>query len=522
MHPSAQAAGGRRVTRWTRELIIQKIREWNDRYGEPPCSADWNPSLARWRAQEWRAERYREGVWPSTNAAKRPFDGSFDAAVRAAGLEPHRPGPRRRAPGEARPDVPQRAPVAPRDLAAAAVEADERARRAEARAAALERRLAAAERRAERAENQISDARHACAPRDRAGRPGPAGARAHARQRARAAVRCGRPGRGAGRGRRRPRARRRRPGRGGRCATRTRRAAAPATPTPARPTPTRAPARPSGWARWPARSWRAPARALPGRRPARPRSAPRWPTAGRASWRRWSAASSGSSPRPSSAALRGSGPTGPAVLAAALKRLAWRARHERPHGARGRARRGRLRRHPLAGPAVRPVLPAGPAVPPARPPPAGGLVAPTRIGRPRRAAPRRVWHRQRRRSRLRASRVLYEGGDRRMAQPVRVSMTVNGAQREHEVEPRLLLVHFLREELGLTGTHVGCDTSNCGACTVPPRRRGGQELHGARRPGRRRPRSRRSRGSARRATCIRSRRRSGRTTACSAATARRG
>ena len=70
MTPSAQnAGGGRRVTRWTREAIIEKIREWNDRYGEPPCSADWNPSLARWRAQEWRAERYRAGVWPSTNAA---------------------------------------------------------------------------------------------------------------------------------------------------------------------------------------------------------------------------------------------------------------------------------------------------------------------------------------------------------------------------------------------------------------------------------------------------------------------
>ena len=61
MDPSAKNAGGRRVTRWTRELIIEKIREWDARYGEPPCSADWNPSLARWRAQEWRAERYREG-----------------------------------------------------------------------------------------------------------------------------------------------------------------------------------------------------------------------------------------------------------------------------------------------------------------------------------------------------------------------------------------------------------------------------------------------------------------------------
>ena len=97
MTSSAQIAGGRRVRRWTRETIIAKILEWNDRYGEPPCSADWNPSLARWRAQEWRAERYREGEWPSTNAAKRPFDGSFDAALRAAGLEPRRPGPRRAA-----------------------------------------------------------------------------------------------------------------------------------------------------------------------------------------------------------------------------------------------------------------------------------------------------------------------------------------------------------------------------------------------------------------------------------------
>jgi carbon-monoxide dehydrogenase small subunit len=49
---------------------------------------------------------------------------------------------------------------------------------------------------------------------------------------------------------------------------------------------------------------------------------------------------------------------------------------------------------------------------------------------------------------------------------VRVSISVNGTSYEREVEPRLLLVHFLRDELGLTGTHVGCDTSNCGACTV--------------------------------------------------------
>jgi carbon-monoxide dehydrogenase small subunit len=47
-----------------------------------------------------------------------------------------------------------------------------------------------------------------------------------------------------------------------------------------------------------------------------------------------------------------------------------------------------------------------------------------------------------------------------------VRLTVNGAQHDVEVEPRTLLVHLLRDRLGLTGTHVGCDTSNCGACTV--------------------------------------------------------
>ena len=48
----------------------------------------------------------------------------------------------------------------------------------------------------------------------------------------------------------------------------------------------------------------------------------------------------------------------------------------------------------------------------------------------------------------------------------RVAVTVNGAAKTADVEPRLLLVHLLREVLGLTGTHIGCDTSNCGACTV--------------------------------------------------------
>ena len=49
---------------------------------------------------------------------------------------------------------------------------------------------------------------------------------------------------------------------------------------------------------------------------------------------------------------------------------------------------------------------------------------------------------------------------------MRVHVTVNGTPREAEVETRTLLVHFIRENLRLTGTHIGCDTSNCGACTV--------------------------------------------------------
>jgi aerobic carbon-monoxide dehydrogenase small subunit len=53
-----------------------------------------------------------------------------------------------------------------------------------------------------------------------------------------------------------------------------------------------------------------------------------------------------------------------------------------------------------------------------------------------------------------------------MSKTVPVHLRVNGAEHSMEVEPRLLLVHALRDQLGLTGTHVGCDTSNCGACTV--------------------------------------------------------
>ena len=53
-----------------------------------------------------------------------------------------------------------------------------------------------------------------------------------------------------------------------------------------------------------------------------------------------------------------------------------------------------------------------------------------------------------------------------MSQHVRISLTVNGTRYEREVEPRLLLVQLIRDELRLTGTHIGCDTTYCGACTL--------------------------------------------------------
>ena len=176
MTSSAQTAGGRRVRRWTRETIIAKILEWEARYGEPPCSADWNPSLARWRAQEWRAERYREGDWPSTNAAKRPFDGTFDAAVRAAGLEPHRPGPRAAPPAPRAPTVGQREPLR-RGTRGRRAEAAPRRRRGGV--AALERRLVPSGR-AERAEAQLREARRRARRASEQRRPGPACARSRA------------------------------------------------------------------------------------------------------------------------------------------------------------------------------------------------------------------------------------------------------------------------------------------------------------------------------------------------------
>ena len=64
--------------------------------------------------------------------------------------------------------------------------------------------------------------------------------------------------------------------------------------------------------------------------------------------------------------------------------------------------------------------------------------------------------------------------ERRTTHPITV--TVNGTPRPAEVEPRLLLVHFLRETLSLTGTHIGCDTTSCGACTVLAAMAAGREV----------------------------------------------
>ena len=58
------------------------------------------------------------------------------------------------------------------------------------------------------------------------------------------------------------------------------------------------------------------------------------------------------------------------------------------------------------------------------------------------------------------------GGEKAVGVKKKVSIRINGAGYTHEVEPRLLLVHYLRDVVGLTGTHIGCETSICGACTV--------------------------------------------------------
>ena len=70
-----------------------------------------------------------------------------------------------------------------------------------------------------------------------------------------------------------------------------------------------------------------------------------------------------------------------------------------------------------------------------------------------------------------------------------ITVTVNGTDHTHDVEPRMLLVDFIRTRAGLTGTHIGCDTTSCGACTVLRRRHAGEVVHDARGAGRRPRRS---------------------------------
>jgi chromosome segregation ATPase len=125
-------------------------------YGEPPRAADWNPSSAKWAGQRWRVERYRAGradgsPWPALNSAKRPFGGSLNEAIQAAGFEPARPGPRRRT--DVDPEQAHRAVMSPKARAMVAA-ALAQAREAERRIAQLESRL---ERAGDRAERVIAE-----------------------------------------------------------------------------------------------------------------------------------------------------------------------------------------------------------------------------------------------------------------------------------------------------------------------------------------------------------------------------
>lgn len=130
---------------WTRDKIIEKIRRWEALYGEPPRSADLNPSAARWSNAAWRIDRYKLGdpetgeAWPSLNAVKAAFDGSLNAALLAAGFELNRPGPPSRRSLDAL-TVPDREVMSPRARVALSA-AEARARAAEERVGVLEGQL---------------------------------------------------------------------------------------------------------------------------------------------------------------------------------------------------------------------------------------------------------------------------------------------------------------------------------------------------------------------------------------------
>jgi hypothetical protein len=101
----AQVAGAPRrgkSPQWTPEAVITEIQHFVEAHGEVPRLADLNPGQAKITGQVWRIERYRAGcpvcgsAYPSANAARRCFDGSLELAIRAAGFEPAKRGPRRR------------------------------------------------------------------------------------------------------------------------------------------------------------------------------------------------------------------------------------------------------------------------------------------------------------------------------------------------------------------------------------------------------------------------------------------
>ena len=102
-----------------------------------------------------------------------------------------------------------------------------------------------------------------------------------------------------------------------------------------------------------------------------------------------------------------------------------------------------------------------------------------------------------------------------------ITLTINGIKRTDTVEPRLLLIHYLREVAGLTGPHIGCETSLCGACTVHVDGKAVKSLHHVRGPGRRRERPHHRGLDNRRQARTPCRKPSGTSTACSAAFARR-
>jgi hypothetical protein len=87
-HLPAEAEG-----RFSRERIVEAIHDWTQRFGEPPKVYDWDPALARRRGQDWRAERFEAGDWPTLAIVRRQF-GNLSKALFAAGIRP-RQGPTR-------------------------------------------------------------------------------------------------------------------------------------------------------------------------------------------------------------------------------------------------------------------------------------------------------------------------------------------------------------------------------------------------------------------------------------------